>query len=95
MFENQLTQEQDNSSNSGGIIAYDAAAKLGGYGGGGIWYGEEQNALSNEEILEMYTVKLDAKTILFIYLIGMGSVIVSTIIPLAYTLQLKPRKILL
>ena len=43
----------------------------------------------------MYTVKLDAKTILFIYLIGMGSVIVSTIIPLAYTLQLKPRKILL
>lgn len=47
------------------------------------------------ELMNTYHVTLDMNTVLLICIIGLGSVLVSTIIPVVYTLRLKPRKVLL
>lgn len=88
MLENQLAEEEKNNADDG-VIIYRAAISS-SYGG----YGSEA-PISSDEVLEMYSVSIDAKTIAFIYLVGLGSVLVSTIIPIAYTLGLKPKNILM
>lgn len=90
MLENQLAEEQKNK------IDNDYS-----YGSSGIWIGDyfgevvDDDTMSSEEIMELYDVKLDIKTVLFIYVVGMGSVLVSTLVPIMYTLRLKPKKILM
>lgn len=88
MLENQLAEEEKNNADDGGVIIYRAIDSY--YGG----YGNE-TLISADEVMEMYKVSIDAKTIAFIYLIGMGSVLVSTLIPIIYTLRLKPKNILM
>lgn len=56
---------------------------------------DNDEELSDEEILDSYTVKLGFKTIIFIYFISLSSIFVSTLLPIEYTLNLKPREILM
>ncbi len=87
MLKNQLAEQQKNNADDDIIIYREISS---------IYYGDEtQTGISTDEVMEMYSVSLDAKTVAFIYLIGMGSVIVSTLIPIAYTLRLKPKNILM
>lgn len=58
-----------------------------------IWY--DPDIVSGEDVLEEYNVSLTPGTIGFIYLVGLGSVFVSSLIPVIFTLNLKPRKILM
>ncbi len=51
--------------------------------------------VTGDDVIEEYNISLTANTVGFIYLIGLGSVLVSTLIPIACTLRLKPRKILM
>ena len=60
----------------------------------GPWYGGSE-LISGDDVIEEYDVTLNAGTIAFIYLVGLGSVFVSTAIPVVLTLRLKPRKILM
>lgn len=75
-----LLADQLDGTSSNPYIIYDY-----GYGGN----------VSGEEVMDEYTVALNGSTIGFIYLIGLGSVFVSTTIPVVFTLRLNPRKILL
>lgn len=75
-----LLADQLDGSSSNQYIIYDY-----GYGGN----------VSGDDVMDEYTVALNGSTIGFIYLIGLGSVFVSTTIPVAFTLRLNPRKILL
>jgi len=51
--------------------------------------------VSTEEVLASYNVSLDATTILIFLAVGVGTVVVATIIPLLYILRLNPRKIMM
>ncbi len=50
---------------------------------------------SKDELLDKYNVKLDVTTIILIFLISIGSITVSTLIPIYYTLKINPKKILM
>ena len=51
--------------------------------------------LSPEEMLEAFDTSLDANSVILLYVIGLGTVIVSTLIPIVYVVKLKPEKVLL
>lgn len=86
---------------SGNILAKQLSSVLlenqldtGSTGMVGPWYGGSE-LISGNDVIEEYDVTLNAGTIAFIYLVGLGSVFVSTAIPVVLTLRLKPRKILM
>ncbi|MGN1473035.1 MAG: ABC transporter permease [Eubacteriales bacterium] len=86
---------------SGNILAKQLSSVLlenqldtGSTGMVGPWYGGSE-LISGDDVIEEYDVTLNAGTIAFIYLVGLGSVFVSTAIPVVLTLRLKPRKILM
>ena len=61
-----------------------------------VYYDEYGYEIDYEaELLEKYNVSLDVPTIILIFLISIGSVTISTLIPIYYTLKLNPRKILM
>ncbi len=87
MLENQLAEEEKNKADDDYIGIYKSIS-IGGY------Y-EEDSGISADDVMEQYHVSLDAKTVVFIYVVSIGSVLISTLIPIIYTLQLKPKKILM
>lgn len=93
MLENQLAEqeksraENDNNNSGGGIIWYKDII--------GAPETESNHLISSEDVMDAYDVSIDGRTVLFIYVVGMGSVLISTLVPIVYTLQLKPRKILM
>ena len=89
MLENQLAEEQKNQANDDDYVIYKRSVDI--YPPGHA----NTDQFSTDEVMKMYKVSLDIKTVLFIYLIGMGSVLVSTLVPIIYTLRLKPRQILM
>ena len=61
-------------------------------------YYDEYGYLLNvdkSDIMANYNVKLDAVTIAVIFAISIGSITVSTLIPIYYTLKINPKKILM
>lgn len=85
---------------SGNVLAKQLSAnllssQLDGTTTQGVYYYGDDSMVSGDEVLEEYSVELDGKTIGFIYLVGLGSVLVSTMVPVVATLRLKPREILL
>ncbi len=61
-------------------------------------YYDEYGYLLNvdkSDIMANYNVKLDAVTIALIFAISIGSITVSTLIPIYYTLKINPKKILM
>jgi len=51
--------------------------------------------VSEEELIESYQVRIGATTVLLFYLVGIGSLIVSTAVPILYVIRLNPKKILM
>lgn len=90
MLENQIIA---NETNNGGAVLYEkmAASSVGGYYGG-TGYGDE---LTSEDLIEQYKVSLNFPTIMIFYAIGLGTILVSTIIPMIYIIRLNPKKILM
>ena len=53
------------------------------------------NHMTMDEMLENYQVSLDGQTIALFYLVGTGTVILSTLVPILYVTSLNPKKILM
>lgn len=51
--------------------------------------------IDSEDVMSAYSVSLNARTVLLIIGIGLGTTLISTVVPVVYTLRLKPRKILM
>jgi len=58
-------------------------------------YYTEIETIDIDEVTSNYNVSLDLNTVFIIYAVSLGSIIVSTILPIYYTLKLNPRKILM
>jgi putative ABC transport system permease protein len=82
MLENQIIAEQQNNTDNPGKVF------PGGMGGSNY-------AISSQELMDYYNVNLGTDTVLFIYLIGIGTIFISTLVPIFYTLRLNPKKILM
>lgn len=54
-----------------------------------------QSSLTTDDVMESYEVKLDSSYILMFYLVGLLTILVSTIIPLIYIVRLNPKKIMM
>lgn len=58
-------------------------------------FGEFSQTVTQEDLAENYKISLSPAYIGLIYLIGLGSVIVATLIPMFYILRLNPKKVLM
>ena len=70
--------------------------------GGGMWrwdiwqqIGIPNNDMTIPEMAEAFQVTLGADTILLFYGVGLGAVVLSTLIPVIYVVTLKPKKVLM
>jgi len=51
--------------------------------------------LSPEEMLNAFDTSLNANAIVLLYVVGLGTVVISTLIPIVYVAKLNPKKVLL
>ena len=72
------------------------------WSGGGVWndsvfeqIGIPTQEMSIPEMAEAFQVRLGFDTILMFYGIGLGAVVLSTLIPVIYVVTLKPKKVLM
>lgn len=87
MLENQIVSEQENSVDNESM--YDGMVIM------GEGMSDNTASISADNVMKIYSVNLNGNIILFIYLVALGTVFVSTIVPIIYTLRLNPKKILL
>lgn len=59
------------------------------------YYSEMQSNLTTDDVMESYEVSLNSSYILWFYVIGLATILVSTVIPLIYIVRLNPKKILM
>lgn len=64
-------------------------------GGGSMGVIGLSTEVSSEDILAEYNVSLDAKVIVLFYVIGLGTVLGSTIVPMVYISRLNPKKVMM
>jgi len=57
--------------------------------------GIPQTNLTVEEMIEQFDVSIDAQTVVLFYVIGLSTVIFSTLVPVIYVLRLNPKKVLM
>ncbi|MBM7542304.1 ABC transporter permease [Amphibacillus cookii] len=60
-----------------------------------IYFNEFETDLTTDDVLESYQVKLDANYIIMFYVVGLLTILVSTVIPLTYIVRLNPKKIMM
>jgi ABC-type transport system, involved in lipoprotein release, permease component len=94
MLQNQIVQEQQKASETAQNNRGPNGMSFRGMGG------NNQNSQSDilgvtEEMKDTYSVNLDMSVVILIYAVGLGTIIISTLIPIIYTLRLKPKKILM
>jgi putative ABC transport system permease protein len=53
------------------------------------------SGINSDDLLAIYGVSLDKTTVFLFYLVGIGTVFVSTLIPIIYITRLNPKKILM
>lgn len=53
------------------------------------------NNITTEDLADSYAVSLGVITILMFYLVGIGTILVSTLIPIVYIVRLNPKKIMM
>lgn len=89
MLQNQITAEQQNSGGSGNFkdLPVDKINP-------GMMY-NSRDSITSQDLIDSYKVVLDGRTVMLFYLIGLGTVLLSTLVPIAYTLRLNPKKILM
>ncbi|MCL2560295.1 MAG: FtsX-like permease family protein [Turicibacter sp.] len=51
--------------------------------------------LTTDELVEFFDLSLNGQTIAIFYAIGLGTLVVSTVVPIIYVLELKPKEILM
>ena len=83
MLNNQIISEQEKGNNDAGI-SYDPFKWMG--------YGSE---VTTDDLVEAYVVSLGLGTVLMFYFVGLGTIFVSTIIPILYIVRLNPKKIMM
>lgn len=59
------------------------------------YYSELQTNVTAEDVIDSYEVNLNANYILSFYIIGLLTILISTVIPLLYIVRLNPKKILM
>jgi len=82
MFEQQLTQQMQESNHVVDVIPWELALFNPG-------------EISIEETLEMYNIMLDVTTVFTFIGVGSAVILVSTIIPIWYVVKLEPKEILM
>ena len=85
MLSDQIIQEQEQDNMGNSVSYYYSELDSMGY----------SNALSSDSLVENYSVSLDLRTILIFFAVGLGTVVVSTLIPIIYIVRLNPKKILM
>ncbi|MBO1003910.1 ABC transporter permease [Pseudogracilibacillus auburnensis] len=60
-----------------------------------IYYSEIHTDLTTEDVLDSYEVNLNSSYIIGFYVIGLLTILISTVIPLIYIVRLNPKKILM
>lgn len=63
--------------------------------GGGYYYGFEDDLPTTQEVVEAYSISFSATYIVLFYIIGLGTMILSTLIPMLYIIRLNPKKIMM
>jgi putative ABC transport system permease protein len=91
MLNNQIVAEQENQATNSGSTVYDK--RMGPISGlDMLGY---DSAFSEQELIDSYTVKLGFDTFALFYLVGLGTLLVSTVVPILYVTRLNPKKILM
>lgn len=87
MLRNQIVAKEEESM-TGGVISYSYSSST------FEWLGYGAN-VSTDDLIENYSVSLDLSTVLLIYAIGIGTIFVSTVVPIIYIVRLNPKKIMM
>ncbi|MCL2384131.1 MAG: ABC transporter permease [Oscillospiraceae bacterium] len=88
MLANQIRMEEENRSND------DWGRPMSRWNMPGNVHGHGEE-ISMDDIRDAYEVTLDLGTILIFYGIGLGTIILSSVIPIVYIMRLNPKKILM
>ena len=92
MLENQILKEQENNNNGGGIVMYESSVSITSYSAASsLGYG----TITTDDLQNAYKVTLDFNTILMFYAIGLGTILISSIVPIIYIMRLNPKRILM
>jgi len=83
MLRNELVAEQNNRERSWSWSSEEFA---------NMGFGEE---MSIEGVLDAFDTSLDLKTVGWFYVVGLGTIIFSTVIPVMYVITLDPKKVLM
>ena len=83
MLKNQMIEDQNNKEQ----MYYGGTSNT-------EWLGYGSR-ISEEDLIESYKVSLGTTTVLIFYAIGLGTVLISTLIPMVYIMRLNPKKIML
>ena len=89
MLRNALVKGEDNVHFAGGVgvsFHIDGSSSLEGMG--------FDFAMTPEEMMEKFDMSLSTQVILIIYGVGLATVVVSTLVPVAYIVKLNPKKVL-
>jgi len=92
MLKNQLVSEQEKKENDmmpRGEV-YVSSVSYGMYGSSGY-----ETEVTMEDIMESYKVSIGLTTVLMFYAIGLGTVLLSTLVPNIYILRMNPKKIMM
>ncbi|WP_416148338.1 ABC transporter permease [Salipaludibacillus sp. HK11] len=60
-----------------------------------FYYSDFQTDVTTDDVLESYQVQLDPNFIILFYVVGLLTILVSTVIPLTYIVRLNPKKIMM
>src|SRR5690625_1280580 len=60
-----------------------------------IYYSELQSDLTTDDVIASYEVDFNSSYILGFYVIGLLTILISTVIPLVYIVRLNPKKIIM
>lgn len=62
---------------------------------GGIMPYYDPNSITQEDVLAAYTIRFNMEYVAYLYGVGLGTVLISTLAPMVYILRLKPKKIMM
>ncbi|HEY5467344.1 MAG TPA: hypothetical protein VIL27_09975, partial [Clostridia bacterium] len=91
---NQIVAEQESESPTSGSAVSSKSAAGSGMTSQLDSLGYNTN-VSRKEMIDSYSVKIGLDTIVLFYLVGLGSILVSTLVPIIYVTRLNPKKIMM
>jgi len=81
-----IAGQQDEDSSNVGLITVGGSDAL-------AWFSNGE--MSVEEMLANYDLSLEAMTIVLLYSVGVGTLLISTVAPILYIMRLNPKKIMM